>query len=165
MGMEIERKFLIKNIADVPYDLSKYRYKAIEQGYICTAPVSRVRRKDDDYILTIKGEGMMAREEHELPLTEETYLNLRDKADGIIISKRRYLIPLPDITDAADYADLTLELDVFGGLHQGLIIAEIEFPSEELATGFVPPAWLSEDVTNDGHYHNSYLSTHPAPNR
>ncbi len=165
MGMEIERKFLIRDISNIPLDITKYKSKTIEQGYICTSPVIRVRRKDDDYILTVKGEGMMSREEHELPLTEETYLNLRDKADGIIISKRRYLIPLPDITDAADYADLTLELDVFGGLHQGLIIAEIEFPSEELATGFVPPAWLSEDVTNDGHYHNSYLSTHPAPNR
>ncbi len=165
MGMEIERKFLISDVADIPLDVAKYKYKTIEQGYICTSPVIRVRRSDDKYILTIKGEGMMAREEHELPLDEETYNRLRDKADGIIIAKHRYLIPLSDVTDAADYSDLTLELDVFMGLHQGLIIAEIEFPSEELATGFEPPAWLSEDVTNDGRYHNSYLSTHPMPKK
>ncbi len=164
MGMEIERKFLIKDTADIPFDLSAYPHKTIEQGYICTSPVIRVRRADDKYILTIKGSGMMAREEHELPLTPESYDKLRDKADGIIIAKSRYLIPLSDVTDDPDYSALTLELDIFGGLHQGLIIAEIEFPSEELANSFVPPAWLSNDVTNDGRYHNSYLSMNPMPN-
>ena len=165
MGIEIERKFLIKDIGDIPLDISGYPSRSIEQGYICTNPVIRVRQKDDDYILTIKGSGMLSREEHELPLDRDTYFMLRDKADGIVIKKRRYLIPLTDVSDelSGELSDLTLELDVFGGLHQGLILGEIEFPSEELAYSFTPPGWLSDDVTDDVRYHNSYLSTHPVP--
>ena len=165
MGIEIERKFLIKDIADIPFDIEKYPHRTIEQGYICTSPVIRVRRSDDDYILTIKGSGLLSREEHELPLDEETYYTLRDKADGIVINKRRYLIPLSDIAGnlSDELSSLTLELDIFGGMHQGLIIAEVEFPTEELAVSFCPPDWLSHDVTEDGRYHNSYLSKNPPP--
>ncbi len=165
MGIEIERKFLIKNIADIPFDVNQYKFRKIEQGYICTDPVIRVRQADDKYILTVKGEGLMSREEHELPLSKESYDMLRDKADGIVITKRRFLIPLIDAAGDVpdDLSDLTLELDIFGGLHQGLIIAEIEFPSEEAANSFVPPEWLSNEVTNDGRYHNSYLSKNPSP--
>ena len=165
MGIEIERKFLIKKISDIPFDISGYPFKRIEQGYVCTDPVIRVRQSDDRYILTIKGQGLKSREEHELPLSEESYKMLRDKSDGIIISKLRYLIPLSDVTDHKDdgYSALTIELDIFGGLHQGLILAEIEFDSEELADAFTPPAWLGTDVTDDGRYHNSYLSKNPTP--
>ena len=49
--MEIERKFLIKNLPD---NLSSYPYHQIEQGYLCTAPVVRIRRQDEEYYLTYK---------------------------------------------------------------------------------------------------------------
>ena len=48
----------------------------------------------------------MVREEYNLPLTKESYLHLREKADGVLISKTRYLLPLTG-------TDLTIELDVF----------------------------------------------------
>lgn len=110
--MEIERKFLIK---DLPKDLTSYPCSQIEQAYLNENPVLRIRRKDDDYILTYKSKGMMAREESEFPLTKEAYEHLRTKADGKIISKTRYFIPL---------APHTIELDVFHGgggicLHRG----------------------------------------------
>ena len=35
----------------------------------------------------------MTREEYNLPLTKESYEHMRPKADGILISKTRYLIP------------------------------------------------------------------------
>ena len=72
--MEIERKYLIK---DLPADLNAYPYHIIEQGYLCTEPVVRIRRQDDDYILTYKGKGMMVREEYNLPLTKEGYEHLK----------------------------------------------------------------------------------------
>ena len=53
---------------------------------------------------------------------------------------------------------LTIELDVFGGHYDGLILAEVEFASEEEAKAFNPPAWFGEDVTFSGEYHNSRLS-------
>ncbi len=145
--MEIERKFLVR---EMPADLESYPCRRIEQGYLSTNPVVRVRMDNDSWYLTYKGGGMMAREEYNLPLTEEAYKHLLTKADGNIISKKRYLIPLPPYT---------VELDVFDGIWEGLVIAEVEFPDLESAQAFVPPEWLGKDVTYDGRYHNSWLST------
>ena len=119
--MEIERKFLI---TELPENLTQYNCRRIEQGYLCTAPVVRIRRQDEEYYLTYKSKGMMVREEYNLPLTAEAYAHLREKTDG----------NLP------------------------LMLAEVEFSSEEEANSFVPPAWFGEDVTFSGKYHNSYLS-------
>ncbi len=145
--MEIERKFLIKK---VPGSLKNYPFHSIEQAYLNVSPVVRVRREDENYYMTYKGSGMMAREEYNLPLDAGSYAHLLKKADGNVITKRRYLIPW----------DLyTIELDVFEGIFAGLILAEVEFPSIEEARQFTPPEWFGEDVTYDGRYHNSYMST------
>lgn len=149
--MEIERKYLIK---DLPENLDSYPHLKIEQGYLCTAPVVRIRQQDDLYILTYKSSGLMVREEYNLPLTKEAYLHLREKTDGLLISKTRYVIPLD--------RRLKIELDVFSGDHEGLILAEVEFPDEETANSFVPPAWFGDDVTFCSQYHNSYLSQNPS---
>ncbi len=145
--MEIERKFLIPRL---PENLSSFPCRTLEQAYLCTEPVVRVRRSDDSYILTYKSKGLMSREEYNLPLTAESYEHLKAKADGNIISKNRYLIPLPD--------GLTIELDVFAAPFEGLLLAEVEFPSEEEANAFVPPEWFGEEVTWSSEYHNSTLS-------
>ena len=164
--MEIERKFTIKQL---PADLEKYPYRHIEQGYLCTSPVVRVRKEDEEYILTYKGSGMMAQEEHNLALNKDAYYHLREKADGNIISKRRYLIPLlkPAFregfpTPPDDY-ELTIELDVFDPPFAPLIMAEVEFGSKEAAEAFVPPEWFDEDVTYRKEYHNSYMASSPIP--
>lgn len=68
--MEIERKYLID---EIPFDLKDYSCKVIEQGYLNTDPVVRVRRSNDKYILTYKGSGLMVREEYNLPLNEKAY--------------------------------------------------------------------------------------------
>ena len=77
--MEIERKFLI---TELPENLTQYNCRRIEQGYLCTAPVVRIRRQDEEYYLTYKSKGMMVREEYNLPLTAEAYAHLREKTDG-----------------------------------------------------------------------------------
>lgn len=74
--MEIERKYLVKTLPD---HLEQYACKVIEQGYLNTNPVVRIRRSNDDYILTYKGKGMMVREEYNLPLNEEAFLHLKEK--------------------------------------------------------------------------------------
>lgn len=145
--MEIERKFLVHTL---PENLEQYHCRFIEQGYLSIHPVVRVRRDNDSYYLTYKGEGMMAREEYNLPLTPQAYSHLIAKADGNIITKRRYEIPLE--------TSLVLELDVFEGVFEGTLLAEVEFSSEEEAAAFVPPSWLGEDVTFSGEYHNSNMS-------
>ena len=145
--MEIERKFLIKAL---PGHLSQYKSHEIEQGYLCTSPVVRIRRDNEPFFLTYKSKGLMVREEYNPPLTEEAYEHLKSKVDGRLIAKTRYMIPLQD--------SLTLELDIFEGSLAPLIIAEIEFPDEESANAFEAPGWLGEDVTMSPLYHNSTLS-------
>ncbi|MGN0156679.1 MAG: CYTH domain-containing protein [Lachnospiraceae bacterium] len=143
--MEIERKFTIKELPD----LSQYSFHKIEQAYLNTDPVIRIRREDDNYYMTYKGKGLLAREEYNLPLNKESYFHLLSKADGIVISKTRYLIP---------YKTYTIELDLFEDALAPLIIAEVEFVSEEEAHDFPVPDWFLQDVTMDSRYHNSNLS-------
>lgn len=145
--MEIERKYLIKKL---PENLSSFPFRSIEQGYLCTDPVIRIRKDDDRYELTYKSKGLMCREEYNLPLTCEAYEHLLPKIDGRLIQKKRYMIPLTDT--------LTIELDVFLGDLSPLSLAEIEFPDQETALSFLPPDWFDEDVTFSGQYHNSCLS-------
>lgn len=145
--MEIERKYLIDTI---PFNLNNYKCLLIEQGYLSTDPVVRVRRQNDDFYLTYKSKGLLAREEYNLPLNAQSYEHLIKKSDGIIIRKKRYLIPLTDT--------LTIELDIFEGNYEGLMLAEVEFPSLEDAKNFVPPEWFGQDVTFDSKYHNSTMS-------
>lgn len=152
--MEIERKYLIEHIEDLPENYQSFPFCEMEQGYLCTSPVVRVRREDNSYYLTYKGKGLLAREEYNLPLTKEAYEHLLPKSDGIILKKRRYKIPL-----SAQNSALIIELDIFESPYQGLILAEVEFPAIEEANTFVPPAWFGRDVTFSGEYQNSKLST------
>ena len=154
--MEIERKFKVKELPD----LTERDCVLIEQAYIAVSPVIRIRKKETvladgsigsaKYILTIKSGGMMAHEEYELEMTAEEYETLTKKVEGNIITKRRYLLPLDD--------GLTVELDIFEGAFDGLVIAEIEFPDEKTAESYIPPEYFGEDVTFDGRYHNNKLS-------
>ena len=112
----------------------------------------RVRREDETYYLTYKSKGLLAREEYNLPLTKESYEHLLAKTDGNVLTKKRYLLPVPG------RADLTVELDVFEGKFDGLVLAEVEFETEEDAGKFQAPDWFGEDVTFSGEYQNSRLS-------
>ncbi len=154
--MEIERKYLIEDPGKLPQNYQDFPFHEIEQAYLCTNPVVRIRREDEQYYLTYKGKGLLAREEYNLPLTKEAYEHLLPKADGIILQKRRINIPL--IRDLSPRHELTIELDIFSGEYQGLILAEVEFPSIEEAENFTPPEWFGRDVTFSGEYQNSRLS-------
>ncbi len=145
--MEIERKFLVLSL---PNNLNDYPCHQIEQAYLCTGPVVRIRHQDEDYILTYKSGGMMARQEVELPLNAKSYRHLRKKADGTIITKKRYVIPLDN--------SLKIELDIFEDMLEGFIMAEVEFPTVEEANAFIPPAWFGKDVTFISDFHNSHIS-------
>ena len=133
--MEIERKFLIESLPD---NFESYSCDTLIQAYISTEPVIRVRQKNEDYILTLKSAGLLAREEIEMPLTEESFKHLLAKKDGISIKKKRYKIP---------DTPYLIELDVFEGDYNGFCMAEVEFP-----------AWFGPEVTMDSRFHNSSLS-------
>lgn len=156
--MEIEKKYRIK---ELPENLEHYEKKEIEQGYLCTSPVVRIRKSNDSYILTYKrkekiGElqedaAALVNHEIEMPLTKEAYNHLKEKVDNHLIRKTRYLIPLEN--------ELTGELDVFHDVLEGLYFIEVEFKSEEEAKNFVPPSWFLDDVTFDKRFRNNYLAS------
>ena len=150
MGLEIERKYLIKKLPD---NLSDFECHTLIQGYLNTSPVVRVRKEDDSYYLTYKGSGLLAREEYNLPLDEHSFLHLIGKADGNVISKQRYKIPY-----AVSEKMFTIELDVFDAPFAPLVIAEVEFTDENEANAFIAPDWFDKEVTYDPEYHNSNLS-------
>ncbi len=152
--MEIERKFLLKEAVDTA-GLDHYH---ISQAYICYEPVIRVRKitrrtekgSRSTYVLTLKGKGLAAHEEIEWALPAKSYRTLLAKKEGRVIEKTRYLLPLED--------GHTAELDIFEGDLAGLVMAEVEFPSEEDMHSFVPPAFFGQEVTDDPRYHNSCMS-------
>lgn len=152
--MEIERKFLTPSL---PKDVACCPKKHLSQCYIATSPTIRIRQSDGDFFLTVKGKGLLAREEWELPLTKEEYLHLLPKAEGNTVEKDRYFFPLP--------GGLTAEVDVYFGPLSGLITTEVEFSSLEEANAFLPPAWFGPEITEDVRYTNSALAKNGLPEK
>ena len=174
MGLEIERKF---TVTELPQDLDNYPFHIIEQGYLNVRPAIRVRREDDIYYMTYKGDNTLAKAreigkiEYNMPLDKASYDHMVEKADGNMIRKKRYLIPLnedgfsteylsdhPDIHKKIKEKDIKIELDVFEAPFDGTIIAEVEFPDEESAAVYKPASWFAEDVTGQKEYSNAYMS-------
>ena len=148
--IEIERKFLVTS-KDFQQLATKKTF--IQQGYLTKDPhrTVRVRIKEQRAFLTIKGisssSGMSRFEwEKEIPLEEGKAL--MKLALPTVIEKIRYEIP---------HHAYCFEVDVFEGEHKGLILAEIELPSEK--TEITVPNWIGEEVTGDKKYYNSYLSS------
>ena len=156
--MEIERKFLV----DDPPDLEGRESAEIEQGYLALADEEggaevRLRRCGDELWLTVKGGTGEVRTEEEIELDRGRFESLWPLTEGRRVTKRRYLIPA---------GELTIELDVYSGERlEGLVVAEVEFPSEADAARFQPPEWFGRELTGDKRYMNETLATagRPAP--
>lgn len=178
MGIEIEKKFTVKEIS---FDLDKYPFHEIEQGYLNVHPAIRVRRQDDIYYMTYKGapdssladknSENIGQVEYNMPLDKASYEHMAAKADGNFIRKKRYLIPLNEDSFTAEYlkknplldeqikkGEIKIELDIFKAPFEGRILAEVEFPSEEAARNYHPASWFDEDVTGNRKYSNSQMS-------
>jgi adenylate cyclase len=115
----------------------------------------RVRRRDGNAWLTVKSGGGRARVEEEIPIDSERFERLWPLTEGRRIEKTRYEIPADD--------GLTVELDVYAGDLDGLVTAEVEFASDEVAEAFAAPEWLGLDVTDDPRYKNQRLAQDGAP--
>ena len=146
--MEIERKFLVKDINSLV--LNKYHHKTIVQDYLYVDKFTAVRkRKISDkniskYTYTVKTAKVgISVNEIEKDITEDEYNNLSLNPNYNTIEKERYLIPLDKYN---------IELDIFKGIYQRIIFAEIEFPSEAIAFEIKLPNWfgpeLSSKITN-----------------
>jgi adenylate cyclase len=150
--MEVERKFLVAE----PPDLADTEANEIEQGYLAIGADGevRLRRKGEKLVLTAKRGSGISREEAEIELDRESFEGLWPLTEGRRLHKRRHLIP---------NGDLTIELDVYEGELEGLVVAEVEFPSEDEARGFEPPEWIGREVTGDERYLNETLASQGLP--
>lgn len=153
--VEIERKWKPDALPEAALSCP---YTEIEQGYLCRSPVVRVRKDGEAYYLTYKGEGLLKREEYNLPLTKAAYETLIGKSEGRLIQKRRYRMPVV-FGSSLEKRRYTAEIDVFSGELTGLFLVEVEFPSEEEACAFTAPSWFGREVTEDPAYSNSFLSS------
>jgi adenylate cyclase len=150
--VEIERKFLV---AEPPEDLPDG--DPIEQGYLAIAPDGvevRIRRRAGRSTLTIKSGPGHVRVEEELDVDDRRFEALWALTEGRRIAKTRHLVPLGD--------GLQAELDVFE-TPDGLVLAEVEFPSTDASDAFAPPTWLGQEVTGDARYANQSLALQGAP--
>lgn len=146
---EIERKF---EVAEAPAEKPGL---SIRQAYLSIEPVEvRIRSTDDDrHELTVKSLGGLTRTEVTVPLDPAQFDELLDLAQGVI-EKVRHLV---------DLDGHVAEVDVYGGKLTGLVVAEVEFPSEQEAAAFVPPPWFGREVTTDGRFRNAALALAERP--
>ena len=150
--MEVERKFLVPE----PPELDGTESDEIEQGYLAIGADGevRLRRKGEKLLLTVKRGSGISRDEAEVELEREAFERLWRLTEGRRLRKRRYVVLL---------GDLGIEVDVYEGDLEGLVVAEVEFASEEEARRFEPPDWLGEEATGDERYLNETLATRGRP--
>jgi adenylate cyclase len=149
MAVEIERKFRVVGTG--------WRQGAgvrFSQGYLNRDKerTVRVRLAGDQAFLTIKGLTTGAtRAEFEYPIPVADAEQLLKLCDGPVVEKIRRVVVAHD--------GFTWEIDEFLGENAGLVVAEIELPSEDRP--FARPEWLGDEVTDDPRYFNSTLATFP----
>lgn len=148
--IEIERKYLVKNLDFVKYGVPH----RIKQGYISTEEgrVVRIRIKDQKGYLTLKSaaQGFARHEfEYEIPVADAEQM-LDEMCHKPIIDKTRF-----DLL----HKGKKWEIDVFNGENEGLIIAEIELQSKD--EEFKIPPFIDREVTDDPRYYNAYIAQHP----
>lgn len=151
-GIEIERKFLVKNIPE-----SLGQGVTIAQGYLHIGDDGseiRIRRMGEKYFMTKKSGGDLQRQEEESEIGEKEFYAAWLKTEGKRVEKTRYEIP---------FEGQTIELDLFAGSLAGLMTAEVEFASIEASQSFTPPEFLGNDITNDKRYKNQQLALHGIP--
>ncbi len=147
--LEIERKFLLRQM---PRALAQHPHQRIDQGYLTIGHDRshvRLRRKGRGYTLTFKRGASTGREEREIRLTKKQFDVLWPATAGARLTKTRYEVP---------WRNWTVEVDVYHGSNEGLIVAEVEFPNQRACENFRPPAWVGAEVTGQGRYSNPRLA-------
>lgn len=147
---EIERKFLLRDDSWRALVTSSHE---ISQGYLALegGNTVRIRRKDDRAFMTVKSRpeaGSITRFEWEREITLEDFGALFPHCVSRPIVKTRHIVPIAD--------GLVVEIDEFHGVHDGLVLAEIELPAEDMHVDL--PPFIGAEVTNDPRYYNSSLS-------
>lgn len=152
--VERERKFLVEAVPD---DLVRTDVAYLRQGYLATGERGSVRVRDAGpagCTLTVKAGGGAERTELEWPIERREFDAAWPHTEGRRIEKTRHRIP---------FDGHVVELDVFRGDLDGLVMAEVEFTSSDEMAAFTPPAWFGREVTDDRGYTNASLALYGLP--
>ena len=153
MATEIERKFLVDRVPD---EARGWPGERIEQGYVALADEVevRLRRHGGRCLLTVKHGSGLERDEWEIELSDAQLEALWPATAGRRVVKTRRV---------GEMQGVEVELDVFEGELDGLVVAEVEVGSEAAARAFRPPAWFGREVTDDARYANRSLAVNGRP--
>ena len=156
---EIERKFLVDTL---PEGWEASPRKAVRQGYLADGgpeggATVRIREIGEAWRLTFKSGRGLSRREIEVPLSRDQFEPLWPATEGRRVEKVRHELPLS--------GGLVVELDLFGGALEGLVLAEVEFADEATARAFDPPGWMGRDVTDEPGWTNASLARNGRPDR
>lgn len=155
MTYEIERKFLLD---DVPRHVVALDASVIRQGYLASTDdvEIRVRARAGDHLLTVKEGHGEVRREVTIPLSADQFEQLWALTEGRRIRKRRRVASLNHQAEVD--VEVEVEVDEFDGALSGLVIAEVEFASQDDSRAFQPPDWFGREVTDDDRYRNAALA-------
>lgn len=146
---EIERKYLLDGM---PEGWESLESEAIAQGYIGFTDEGveiRVRQRGAKYYQTLKSGSARERRELELDITQEQFEALWAWTGGKRLRKTRFYMP---------FGESTIEIDRYEEGLDGLVVAEVEFPSLQAADAFVPPAWFGREITEEANFRNRELA-------
>ena len=153
MGLEIEKKFLIKNDN---WKETVLEEKEISQGYLSANPnrTVRVRIMGKDGFITIKSKSKSSvRSEFEYEIPIDDAKELMELCEKPILAKTRHFVK---------HENHNWEIDVFEKENKGLVVAEIELTREN--ESFLIPDWIGNEVTEETKYYNSQLIQNPYSN-
>ncbi len=192
-GLEVERKWLIDSVGSLPIEVVGAPADEIEQGYLtigADGSETRVRRRAGQCTLTVKSGSGLVRRETEISLTAEQFEVLWPATENARIQKSRRAVRgeggvsgggrVPGeggVRGAAGLAAaggvpsaggvsvgaVTIEVDVYSGALEGLVVAEVEFDDPWGAESFIPPYWFGREVTAESAYKNRSLALHGRP--
>ena len=151
MADEIERKFLVKNTG---WQSGVIKKAKIKQGYIAVNEqcAVRIRITGTEALLNVKSSGLeIARKEYEYPIPANDALEMMERfCPRHCVEKIRYYVR---------HQDRVWEVDVFKGLNEGLVVAEIELESTNETVSL--PGWVGEEVSGEARYLNNNLAVQP----
>ncbi|MDP2712710.1 MAG: CYTH domain-containing protein [Solirubrobacteraceae bacterium] len=158
-GIEIERKFLLD---DLPPTMRYARREPMRQGYLALDGDTevRIRITSKRAVLTIKSGRGGVRVEEEIDVPALQAEALWQLTEGRRVQKARRRVRL---AGGASDARLVVEIDEYSGALDGLVVAEVEFPDEQAADVFQPPAWFGRELTGDPRYANRSLASDGMP--
>jgi CYTH domain-containing protein len=145
MAKEIERKFLLDK--PIPWELGNQR--RIKQGYIFVSKNKqmRVRVIDHQAYFCLKYTKNKTRDEYEYEIPLIDGLEMMSKCNFVVEKIRNIIQPIGSqyIIDVDSYPN-------------GLVVAEVEFKTEEDCDNFKPFDWFGEEITGNKEYSNITLA-------